>query len=157
MFNFYAAYIINLMRKIYHLVLIDTNFLMMPLYKQVNPFEGIEEALELKPRYAVLSSSIEELKRIFLEEESLKERKAARFGLELIKKCNIEIIDDTKLPGATVDDKIIEFVKKNMKKKCFKLIVATNDRELKRKLRTLGIPVIMYRERDHRIWLDGEI
>jgi len=67
------------------------------------------------------------------------------------------VIEDTALPGCTTDDKIIEYAKRVLSEGKIKLIVATNDRELKRRLRTLGVPVIIYRERDHRIWLNGEV
>lgn len=143
--------------KVHYVVLMDTNFLMMPFYKRVNPFESIEDLLKLKPKYIMLSSTLNELKRISSKGTISKDRKAARFGLELARKCKVEVIEDTALPGCTTDDKIIEYAKRVLSEGKIKLIVATNDRELKRRLRTLGVPVIIYRERDHRIWLNGEV
>lgn len=143
--------------KAHYLILIDTNFLMMPFYKRVNPFESIEDLLKLKPKYVVLSSTLDELKRISSRDIMSKEGRAAKFGLELARRYEIGVIEDATLPGDTTDDKIVEYVKKTLSERKLKIIVATNDRELKRRLRALGVPVVIYRERDHRIWLNGEV
>jgi len=143
--------------KRHYVVLVDTNFLMIPLYRRVNVFDTIEDLLGLKPRYIILSSSLRELEKIYSRKPVSKEGKAAQLGLRLVKECNIKVVEDTEIPGDTVDEKIIEYAKRVVDESMIRLIVATNDRELKKRLRILGIPVIVYRERDHRVWLEGEV
>jgi len=145
----------TLMGRAKYVVLLDTNFLMLPSHEKVNIFASVEECLQLRPRFAALKSTVEELRRI-ASEGGPKERRAALLGLELVERCGVELVDDSAIPGDSADDKIVEYAREALMRGD-KLIVATNDRELRRRLRELGVSVILYRERDHRVWLDGEV
>ena len=133
-------------------VLLDTNFLMIPIEYEINVFDEIEKLLNRKPEYITISSVINELKEI-AKKGKVKERKAALTALKLVNEYKVKVIEDYNIKGEKTDEKIINLariLKGNV-------VIATNDRELRLRIRKMGIPVIMYRERDHRLWLDGEV
>lgn len=134
-------------------VLLDTSFLMLTSEVKTNIFNEIEKIIQRKPEFITIQSVINELKRI-IEKGKIKEKKKASMALKIIKSENIKIIDDAGIPGDNVDEKILNLAKILSNER---IIIATNDRELKKHLREMGIPVILYRERDHKIWLDGEV
>lgn len=121
-------------------VLLDTNMLMM-FGKGVNIFDQIEELLVSKPEFYVIKPVVDELKKI-AEKGCMKDRRAAKLALQAVEKyCHIIDIDVKQ--GMKVDDLIVEIASRE------KFIVATNDRELRRRLREKGIPEIYYREEKH--------
>lgn len=127
-------------------VLLDTNMLML-FGRGINVFEQIEELLASKPEYYVIKPVVEELEKI-IEKGGVKEKKAARLALNAVKRyCSI--IDIEKPPGVEVDDLIVHVAEKN------KFIVATNDRELRKKLRGRGVPEIYFREEKKLLELQG--
>ncbi len=127
-------------------VLLDTNMLML-LGKGVDVFEQIEEILLTKPEYYVIKPVIEELERI-ASRGGVKERKAARLALDIVKK-KCRVIDIERPRGVTVDDLILDIASKE------KFIVATNDRVLRRRLREKGLPEIYFREEKHLLEAQG--
>ncbi|MEM1823509.1 MAG: hypothetical protein QXX33_05220, partial [Candidatus Hadarchaeales archaeon] len=76
-----------------------------------------------------------ELERI-AEKKSAKERAAARIALEIVKKWGKVIKAD-----GPADEVIIKLAAKRA--------VGTGDRELRKKLRRMGIPTIFLRQRNH--------
>ncbi|WFO76317.1 30S processome protein Utp24 [Desulfurococcaceae archaeon MEX13E-LK6-19] len=112
--------------------------MLMLFGRGVNVFEQIEELLLAKPEYYVIKPVVEELEKI-LRKGGVKEKKAARLALEAVKKY-CRVIDIERPPGVKVDDLIVRVAVEN------KFIVATNDRELRRKLREKGVPEIYFRE-----------
>ncbi len=126
-------------------VLFDTNLLMAVFEGPVNVIERVEELLETKVRPVILRLQLQELERIA---SSKKRQKAARIAstvLEYVKKRAFEVFEGGE--GA-VDDAIVEVSKREG------YIVATNDRELRRRLRKEGISVV-YMKGDGKIELEG--
>ncbi|MEM2234308.1 MAG: 30S processome protein Utp24 [Desulfurococcaceae archaeon] len=118
-------------------VILDTNMLMMA-GKGFGIFEQIEEILDSKPVFIVLSQVKQELEKI-ANTGSPRERKAAAVALELIKaKCIIVDLGQSGTEG--VDELIIEAALRE------KALVATNDRKLRKKLREKGLTEIYFRE-----------
>ena len=128
-------------------VILDSNFLFVPLQFQIDIFREIEEVVNGKVEFIVLSITIEELKKIISKGGDKLSRQAS-FALELAKKCRI--LEVKKLPGESNDDVIVRVAKR------FKCAVATNDRTLKRMLRNMGVAVIYVRERS-RLEMEGTI
>lgn len=127
-------------------VLLDTNILML-ISRGIDVFTQIEELLEAKPEYYVLEPVIKELEKI-IAQGGVKERKAAKLALELIrKKCRI--IEVPLTPGKTVDDLLLEIAFRRG------FIIATNDRELRKRLREMGIPEIYFREEKQLLEAQG--
>ncbi len=75
-------------------------------------------------------------------------RQQASLALKLAEKCRI--IHVKKVFNETHDDVIVRVTSK------WKCPVATNDRELRKRLRNLGVPVIFLRQR-RRLELEGAV
>jgi rRNA-processing protein FCF1 len=110
------------MRKI----IVDTNFLLIPIKFSVDIFSEFERICHFNFALFVFKPTIDELNGI-IRKASGKDKRAAKFGLRLIKLKNIHIIDPGNKAKAEVDELILKSVRKED-------IVATLDLELKRKL-----------------------
>ena len=115
-------------------VLLDTSFLMLTSEVKTNIFSEIEKIIQRKPEFITIQSVINELKRIIKKGKN-KEKKKAIMALKIIKSENIKIIDDTGIPGDNVDEKILNLAKILSSER---IIIATNDRELKKSLKELS-------------------
>jgi rRNA-processing protein FCF1 len=69
------------------------------------------------------------------------DREAARLGLQLVEAKDVQIVSDPE--GTDVDDRIVSFAKDS------DAVVATQDAELKRRLRELKIPIVVLRQGSH--------
>ncbi|MEM1618201.1 MAG: 30S processome protein Utp24 [Desulfurococcaceae archaeon] len=128
------------------IVVLDTNMLMLAA-SGVRVFEQIEEQLETRPRFVVLSPVLNEL--IKLSRTSAQSlRKQALLALELVRMF-CEIVDYGNVETSSVDELIIRYAVEN------KAIVATNDRELRARLRAIGIPEAYFREESRRVVVEG--
>lgn len=128
------------------IVLFDSNMILMAVQKPFNLFEEVSRVLNIAYRPVVLSAIKNELEYL-AGFGSPKERREGRLALELIKRC--EIVDFCFSDDA--DTAIIEFARKHSG-----VVVATNDIELKRQLRKLGVPVLFMRGFDH-LDLEGDV
>ena len=127
-------------------VLLDTNILML-IGRGIDIFTQIEELLDTKPEYYVIEPVVKELEKIFAH-GGVKERKAAKLALELVKK-KCRVIEVSLSPDKSVDDLLLEIALREG------FIVATNDRELRRRLREAGIPEIYFREEKQLLEAQG--
>lgn len=127
-------------------VLLDTNMLML-FGKGVNIFDQIEELLISKPEFYVIKPVVDELKKI-AEKGRVKDKRVAKLALQAVEKY-CRIIDIDVKQGMKVDDLIVEVASRE------KFVVATNDKELRRRLREKGIPEIYYREEKHLLEVQG--
>ncbi|MEM1689560.1 MAG: hypothetical protein QXU01_03475 [Candidatus Hadarchaeales archaeon] len=116
-------------------VVADTSFLMIPGMYGVNIIDELERVTEGKFVLLVPTAVVGELERI-AEKKSAKERAAARIALEIVKKWGKVIKAD-----GPADEVIIKLAAKRA--------VGTGDRELRKKLRRMGIPTIFLRQRNH--------
>lgn len=128
------------------MILLDTNMLLL-IANGINVFEQIEEKTLAKPEYIVLKPVIEELEKIMNKGTPSLRRKAG-FALEIARKF-CKIVDIKTRPGEKVDDLLIRYAAEN------NAAVATNDRELRKKLREIGIPEIYLREEGMIIEVEG--
>ena len=122
-------------------VLLDTNFLFIPFTMKADVFSQFKD---LGFSICVIDRTIGELENL-KKTGSAKEKKVAKMALEAITKLNIEIIHtDTKEESfKKVDESILDIAAKQ------ELIVATQDRELKRLLKGKGIRVYYLRQRKY--------
>ena len=127
-------------------VLLDTNILML-IGRGIDIFTQIEELLDTKPEYYVIEPVVRELEKI-VAHGGVKERKAAKLALELVKK-KCRVIEVLLSPDKSVDDLLLEIALRKG------FIVATNDRELRRRLREAGIPEIYFREEKQLLEAQG--
>lgn len=114
-------------------VLLDTNVLVLSLKLGLDIFKSIEEALSFNCEFNILSVSIRELENLATLKPRRYTEKLYFKALELaLKHCNV--INVELLPGETVDDAIVRYAHEN------KVIVVSNDMEVRRRLKRLGHP-----------------
>ena len=128
-------------------VIFDSNFLFIPSQFQLDIFEGLTNLLNQRFEPILLSPTYKELLKI-AEKGAPKIRQQASLALKIAEKCRI--IRVKKVFNETHDDVIVRVASK------WKCPVATNDRELRKRLRNLGVPVIFLRQR-RRLELDGAV
>ncbi|HEW63542.1 PIN domain-containing protein [Fervidicoccus fontis] len=136
---------LEVIKNIY--VVLDTNFLFMHLRK-FDVFEEISSLINYKPEFICLESVLNELEK--LERKNRKNDNEIKKRIGLIKeKCELQ-----KSNYFSADKDILE-IALNLTEKGI-VIVATNDRELRRKLRQIGIKSIYYRESENSLETDFE-
>jgi rRNA-processing protein FCF1 len=112
-------------------VVFDTNFLLLPELSGIDIFSGLRKLVTEQHELATLSSVVCELERM-LDARS-KRAVAANVALKLIEQNKVRIYE-TDLPA---DLSLLDFAFNRPD-----VVVCTNDRELKRKLRKHSVPVI---------------
>ncbi len=128
-------------------VILDSNFLFIPSEFRLDVFEELESLLGQNVDPILLSVTYQEIRRIS-EEGSPKMRRQASLALELAERCRIVQVE--RGLEETCDDVIVRVARE------WKSPVATNDRALRRRLRSAGVPVIFLRQR-HRLELEGAL
>ncbi|MBS3104931.1 DUF188 domain-containing protein [Candidatus Woesearchaeota archaeon] len=119
-------------------IIIDTNFLMIPIQFRVDIFSEIDRICDFNYKLFIFEQSINELKNI-IEKQTGKNKKAAQFALKLIKLKNIGIIKSEK---ENVDALILNNISKDT-------IVATQDALLKKKMIEKGASLIILRQKKY--------
>lgn len=128
-------------------VILDSNFLFIPLQFHVDIFEELKKLLNQQFKPVLLQPTYQELLRI-AEHGPPKLRQQASLALKLAEKCSIVHVET--LPGENHDDVIVRVAKE------WRCLVATNDRELRRRLRKEKVPTIFLRQRAY-LNIEGSI
>jgi rRNA-processing protein FCF1 len=128
-------------------VILDSNAFFVPLKFKIDIFKQTEELLNTKVELILLSPIRQELEEL-AQKGSPKLKKDASYALKIAKKCNL--IELNRTASSSPDDIIIQFAKEN------KHPVFTNDKELKKKLRNINVPVIYVRQKTH-LQIEGRI
>lgn len=128
-------------------VILDSNALFVPLEFKLDIFVEVEHLLNRNVDYVLLSPVKRELE-LLATKDSPKIRRQAVYALKLAEKCKYVAVDeDEKL---STDDAIVKVAK------AWNSPVFTNDRQLRRKLRDISVPVIYVRQKS-RLEIDGLI
>lgn len=117
------------------LVFVDTNIWLLPYLRKIDIFTELERLLVREKRYEVIISRevVNELKEIMKSKDSKgREKTAAKIALKLIEKNNVKILEDHD-NETNVDD----FILKLSQRYKDSLVLCTNDRELRRKIRNV--------------------
>jgi len=114
-------------------IILDTNFLTIPYRFGVDIFEGIDALISEEYEIITLEGVVRELKN--LSKGRSKDSAAARIGLELLKKKQIKVVETQE---KNVDEAILELVTDQT-------FVATNDKELIKRLKDKNIKVVYLR------------
>ena len=123
-------------------VILDTNFLLIPYQFKIDIFSEIDLIIHEKYALCAPEAVIGELKK--LSESKGKDGKAAKLALALMAKKNVNIIKDSKRTEYG-DKAILDIADKNT-------LVATQDIELRKRLKLKGIrAIIMWQKRHLRI------
>ena len=134
-----------------NLIIIDSNFILLPFQFKIDYFDEIRLNIEGKLRFIIFQQILDEL-----EAKRRRESKHTKFirllenGLLYLnknkEKYNIEIMEDVKKEIETTDDFLIKAALKfqNIGQNVY---IATNDSELRRKAKTLNINTIFLRQK----------
>lgn len=128
-------------------VIFDSNFFFVPLQVKIDIFSEMMNLLNQKYEPIMLSTTLRELRRI-AEKGAPKLRKQAAVALKLAEKCRV--FDVKKSTDETNDDVVVRIAVQ------WRSPVATNDRELRRRLREQNLPVVFLRG-ENRLELEGAL
>jgi rRNA-processing protein FCF1 len=128
-------------------VILDSNALFVPLQFKIDIFDCLEQLLERSHELILLSPVKRELEAL-AKKGSTKTRKNALYALKLSEKCKYVEVDAP--ASALADDVIVKIAEE------WKSLVFTNDRQLKKRLRDISVPVIYVRQKS-RLEIDGMI
>ncbi|MFX0023162.1 MAG: PIN domain-containing protein [Candidatus Hermodarchaeota archaeon] len=134
-----------------NIVIIDSNFILLPFQFKIDYFDEIRFKLEGEIKFIIYQQILDEL-----EAKRIKEQKTTNFinflesGLLYLKKnkerYNIDILKDTKNENETTDDFLIRMLK-NLKIQNQNIYIATNDSDLRRKAKMIQINSIFMRQK----------
>ncbi len=121
-------------------IILDTNFLLIPGLFKIDIFSEIEKIAIFKYKLYIMQGTIGELNKIIESKSAkVKDRLNAKIGLQLIEKKDIAKI---KSFIDNVDDAIIQESDADT-------IVATSDKELKKRLRERKIGIINLKKKQY--------
>jgi len=127
-------------------IILDSNALFLPLQLRIDIFQELKTLLNRNFELVLLKPIQRELERLACE-ASPQMRKNALYALRLAEKCRkVSVKEDAFSP----DDVIFQTAKK------WNSPVFTNDRELRKKLRNINVPVIYVRQKS-RLEIDGRL
>jgi len=128
-------------------IILDSNALFVPLQFQIDIFEELKTLLKMKFEPVLLSQVQRELEKL-AGEGSPKMRKNASYALKLAEKCKLVQVNEEN--ASSPDDVIVEVARE------WKCPVFTNDRQLRKRLRNINVPVIYVRQKS-RLEIEGRI
>lgn len=111
-------------------IILDTDFLLNSLKFKIDIYSEFNRILDTKFSVSILDKTLDELKR----------KKLEKLAVVFIKEKNINIIKTDKLKK--VDNLILDIADKD-------IVVATQDKDLKRELRAKNIKIITIRQKTH--------
>ena len=119
-----------------NLIVLDSNFILLPFQFKIDYFDEIRTNIEGKLRFIIFQQILDEL-----ESKRKKEPETSNFtrffesGLLYLEKnkekYNIQLLEDVKNRNETTDDFLLRVIK-NLKKENIKVYLATNDSELRK-------------------------
>ncbi len=121
------------------LVIIDTNFLLIPATLKVDIFTQLSEVIDYPHELAILDLTIKELNNIMANQRG-KYKQAAKLTLSLAKAKNLTII---KTKASYLDAYLIELSKTK------KITVATQDKALKDELKQNKANIVVLRQKKY--------
>lgn len=130
------------------LVILDTNFLMLPANLGLDIFNALDHIVQRAYKPVVLSGILGELEKLHLE-GGKKQKMAVKLALKFAEKC--AVLEEELLEKENIDDYVIRVAEKH-----YPCAVATADNNLKKRLKDKGIPVIFLRQKK-RLEIDGII
>jgi len=128
-------------------VILDSNALFVPLQFKIDVFSELERVLNRSFELILLSPVKRELETL-AEKGSPMMRKNARYALRLAEKCKFVEVEGA--ASTYADDVIVKIAGE------WRAPVFTNDRQLRKRLRDISVPVIYVRQKS-RLEIDGMI
>jgi rRNA-processing protein FCF1 len=114
-------------------IIIDTNFLLIPGKFRIDIFSEFQKIADFKYELFIIDKTIYELNKIINNKDlNMKDKLNAKIGLHLVEANKVKKIESSL---DDVDDAIVAAADKNT-------VVATSDKELKRRLRENGVKIL---------------
>ncbi|MFW9819742.1 MAG: PIN domain-containing protein [Candidatus Thorarchaeota archaeon] len=136
-----------------NIVIIDSNFILLPFQFKIDYFDEIRFKIEGEIRFIIYQQIIDEL-----EAKKKRERRTTNFiryfesGLSYLEKntqkYNIEILSDTKEVHESTDNFLLRMLK-TLKNENQNIYLATNDSDLRSKAREIKINTIFMRQKKY--------
>jgi len=127
-------------------IILDSNALFVPIQLRIDIFRELKTLLNRNFELILLKPIEDELERL-TEEGSPQMQKKAAYALKLAEKCRkVGLTGD----AASPDEVILQTARK------WNCSVFTNDRDLRKKLRNINVPVIYVRQKS-RLEIDGRL
>ncbi len=123
-------------------VILDTNFLIIPGEFGIDIFSEIQRIMEEPYEICVLDKTLEELQAIINRSKG-KEGFNAKLGFIMAKQKSLKTIKSS--AHEYTDKAIVEFARKNPDK----VIVATQDKELKKALQKVPVRIIVLKQKKY--------
>ncbi|HDN05835.1 DNA-binding protein [Candidatus Bathyarchaeota archaeon] len=127
-------------------IILDSNALFVPLQFKIDIFEELKTLLNRNFELVLLSPIRRELEKL-AEKGSPGMRRNASYALNLAERC---VFYDVNREFASPDDAVLQMAKE------WNCPVFTNDRELKKRLRDINVPVIYVRQKS-RLEINGRV
>jgi len=128
-------------------IMIDTNFLFIPSKFRLDIFEELNKLQWQNVEPVLLSPTYQELQKL-AKSNSVKLSKQARLGLKLAEKC--QIVEVERKGNESNDDLILRMARE------WKCPVATNDKELRKRLRSVSVSVVFLRQKS-QLEVEGNV
>jgi hypothetical protein len=126
-------------------VILDSNALFVPLELKIDIFAETKRLLNRNFDFVLLSPVKHELE-LLATKDSPKIRREALYALKVAEKCKYVVVDNYE--KLSTDDVIVKVAK------AWNSPVFTNDRQLRKRLRDISVPVIYVRQKS-RLDVDG--
>ena len=124
-------------------IILDTNFIIIPYKFNVDIFSEIDRISGFNYELCVIDKTIEELNKL-AESGKGGGKRAAKLALALLKSKKVR---ELKSSGSYADDALLELASPIN-------IIATQDIELKRRLKAKGVPFITLRQKKYLILMN---
>lgn len=126
-------------------VILDTNFLIIPGELGVDIFWEIQRIMEEPYEICVLDKTYDELKTIIKKKGKKKEGLNAKLGFIMAKQKGLKTLSSSS--KHYVDDALLEEARKNPGK----VVIATQDKELKQKIKKIPSRFIELKQKTHLV------
>ena len=126
-------------------IILDTNFIIIPYKFNVDIFSEIDRISRFDYELCVIDKTIEELNKL-AESGKGGGKRAAKLALALLKSKKVRELESSG-SGIYADDALLEIASPSN-------IIATQDIELKRRLKAKGVPVITLRQKKYLILMN---
>jgi hypothetical protein len=128
-------------------VILDSNAFFAQLELKIDIFEETKHLLNRNLDFILLSPVKHELE-LLADKDAPKTRREALYALKLAEKCRLVVVDNSE--KLSTDDLIVKV------SKAWNSPVFTNDRQLRKRLKDISVPVIYVRQKS-RLDIDGLI
>ncbi|NAZ31220.1 MAG: PIN domain-containing protein [Acidilobus sp.] len=127
--------------------MVDTNFLLMMAQGVIAP-SSLNDAINASYELVTTDAVVKELETMSKREDLL--AREAGFALKLLERLGVQVL---RVKAGSADESILTLAKE-LVQSGDRVVVATNDKNLRRSVRRLGVPTLYLREEGLRLEID---